>query len=143
MKWRIIVAIALLSLSAVLLLVWAYPKEFQQVSIEIPVSSQVNTSSAVSSKESEIPASVSSAAVSQINSEATEEEEPLQEGSISLNKSDVSQLERLPGIGPVLAQRIVDYRTECGSFYSLEELMDVEGIGEKTFEKIKPYLVLD
>jgi competence protein ComEA len=61
---------------------------------------------------------------------------------IPLNRAAVEDLDRLPGIGPGLAQRIVEYRERRRGFSSLEELMVVNGIKEKTFEKIKGYLTL-
>jgi len=61
---------------------------------------------------------------------------------IPLNRATAEDLDRLPGIGPGLAQRIVEYRERCGGFSSLNELIEVNGIKEKTFEKIKGYLTL-
>lgn len=55
---------------------------------------------------------------------------------IDLNSADERELTVLPGIGEVLAQRILTYREEIGSFSSVEELLNVEGIGEKRFEEI-------
>ena len=48
-----------------------------------------------------------------------------------------SQLDELDGIGPTLAERIVEYRTDNGGFRSIEELREVEGIGEKRFESLR------
>ena len=56
---------------------------------------------------------------------------------LDLNSATVDDLDELPKIGPVLAQRIVDYREANGDFAYVEELMNVEGIGEGIFEKIK------
>jgi len=61
---------------------------------------------------------------------------------IFLNEATQEDLERLPGIGPVTAGRIIKYREERGSFSSLEELTKVKGVGQKTVEKLKPYLKL-
>lgn len=63
--------------------------------------------------------------------------------SIALNKASPSELERLPGVGEVMSKRIIAYRMSRGKFGSLEELMNVSGIGPKKFEKMKPYLRLD
>jgi competence protein ComEA len=49
----------------------------------------------------------------------------------------VAVLEELPGVGPVLAQRIVDWRTEHGRFTSVDELAEVSGIGEKMFAALQ------
>ncbi|MBI1742678.1 helix-hairpin-helix domain-containing protein [Candidatus Acetothermia bacterium] len=60
--------------------------------------------------------------------------------SIGLNSATYEELLAVPGIGPVLAQRILDYRKEHGSFKTIEELNNIKGIGPKTLEKLKPYL---
>ena len=59
---------------------------------------------------------------------------------IPVNKATAEDLDRLPGIGPGLAQRIVAYREQQGPFPDLESLKEVKGIKEKTLEKIRPYL---
>lgn len=56
---------------------------------------------------------------------------------LSLATATADQLEQLDGIGPTLAKRIVDYRTQHGGFRSIDELKQVEGIGEKRFEALK------
>ena len=61
-------------------------------------------------------------------------------GKIDINTASLQQLQLLPGIGEVLAQRILDYRAERGSFSTIDELKNVSGIGEKKFEEIKPYI---
>ncbi len=58
-------------------------------------------------------------------------------GMVSLNSATAEQLEKLPGVGPVLAQHIVDYRTEHGGFRSVEQLQEVNGIGDKRFADLK------
>jgi competence protein ComEA len=55
----------------------------------------------------------------------------------SLGSATVEQLDEIDGIGPTLAERIVEYRAENGGFGSMEELQDVDGIGEKRFETLK------
>ena len=52
---------------------------------------------------------------------------------ININTASAEELEELPRIGPVIAQRIVEYRAKEGAFHSVEEIMNVRGIGEKTF----------
>lgn len=56
---------------------------------------------------------------------------------INLNTATVEELDRLPGIGPVLAQRILDYRSEHGSFETIEQVKAVKGIGDALFDQIK------
>ncbi len=62
---------------------------------------------------------------------------------IILNDADHKELERLPGVGPVIAARIIEYRERHGGFNALEELIEVKGIGEQTVERLKPYLKLN
>jgi len=63
-------------------------------------------------------------------------------GQVSLNQASLEQLEGLPGVGPVTAQKIIDWRTEHGAFSSLDELLDVDGIGDKTLAELTPHLTL-
>jgi competence protein ComEA len=58
----------------------------------------------------------------------------------SLGSATVEQLDEIDGIGPTLAERIVEYRTENGGFSSLDELQDVDGIGEKRLETLREAL---
>lgn len=57
---------------------------------------------------------------------------------VDLNTATAEQLDQLPGVGPVLAQRIVDYRTQHGGFRSVDQLQDVDGIGARRFADLKP-----
>ncbi|MFJ3963815.1 helix-hairpin-helix domain-containing protein [Streptomyces sp. NPDC090036] len=59
-------------------------------------------------------------------------------GPLSLGSATVAQLDGLPGVGPVLAQHIVDFRTARGGFRSVEELRQVNGIGERRFADLRP-----
>ena len=68
------------------------------------------------------------------------EEQSLQK--IDVNRAETWLLEALPGIGEVLAQRIVDYRSENGPFRIIEDLLKVSGIGEATFEQIKDFITV-
>ena len=61
---------------------------------------------------------------------------------VNLNSASATQLQTLPGIGASTAQRIVDYRQKNGSFKKIEELMNVKGIGEKSFLKLKPLITV-
>lgn len=59
-------------------------------------------------------------------------------GPVSLNTATVEQLDTLPGVGPVLAQHIIDYRTRQGGFRSVDELREVNGIGDRRFADLRP-----
>jgi len=61
---------------------------------------------------------------------------------LNINKSTVEQLQTINGIGHVIADRVIKYREENGKFEVLEDLMDVHGIGQVKFERIKKQLVL-
>ena len=56
---------------------------------------------------------------------------------INLNSANAAELEKLPGVGPAMATRILEYRQKSGGFKKIEELMNVKGIGEKSFFKLK------
>lgn len=59
-------------------------------------------------------------------------------GVVNLNTADATALDSLPGVGPVLAQRILDWRTEHGRFSSVDELGEVSGIGDKLMSQLRP-----
>lgn len=61
---------------------------------------------------------------------------------VSLNAASMEELETLPGVGPVTAQAIIDWRTTNGAFSSVDELLEVDGIGPKTYDSLKPLVTL-
>jgi competence protein ComEA len=61
---------------------------------------------------------------------------------LDLNSASVAQLESLPGIGKATAERIVEYREKNGGFKKIEDLMNVRGIGEKSFLTLKPLITV-
>jgi competence protein ComEA len=61
---------------------------------------------------------------------------------LNLNAATVAQLEGLPGIGRATAERIVEYRQKNGGFKKAEDLMNIRGIGEKNFLKLKPLVTV-
>ncbi len=61
---------------------------------------------------------------------------------LNLNAATAADLEKLPGVGPALASRIIDYRQKNGGFKKIEELMNVQGIGEQSFLKLKALLTI-
>ena len=62
--------------------------------------------------------------------------------ALNLNSATLEQLQALPGIGPKTAQLIVEYRQKSGGFKKVEELMNIKGIGEKSFLKLKPMVIV-
>jgi len=62
---------------------------------------------------------------------------------LHLNTATIEQLERLPGVGPALAKRIVEFRDRKGGFKRIEELLAVPGVSEKKWKAMKEYLVLN
>ena len=64
-------------------------------------------------------------------------------GRINLNTATKAELESLPGIGEAMAERIMIYREENGSFRSLDDLMHVKGIGRKKLERLAPYCTVE
>ena len=56
---------------------------------------------------------------------------------ININTASVEELDSLPGIGPTIAQRIIDYRDENGPFQTIEDILNVSGVGPSTFDQIK------
>ncbi len=64
-------------------------------------------------------------------------------GMVNLNTAGKEELETLPGIGPKVAERIVEYREKFGPFKSVEELLEIKGIGPKKLQKIKPLVTVE
>ncbi|SHG02779.1 comEA protein [Desulfacinum infernum DSM 9756] len=62
---------------------------------------------------------------------------------VNINTADAEQLQSLPGIGPAIAQRIVEYRTQNGPFKQKEDIQNVQGIGPKKYEAIKDLITVE
>ena len=62
---------------------------------------------------------------------------------LNINTASAEELETLSGIGPQMAQRIIQYRKEHGNFTSVDALTEVKGLGEKTLEKLKPFVAVE
>lgn len=66
----------------------------------------------------------------------------LPDGPVAVNTADAEELDTLPGVGEVIARRIMEEREKNGPFFYPEDLMNVKGIGEKTLEKLLPHIRL-
>jgi competence protein ComEA len=62
------------------------------------------------------------------------------DGQIDVNTADSDELQRLPGVGPAMAQRIINARQSFGGFRSAQDLQEVRGIGPKKFAKLEPFV---
>ena len=62
---------------------------------------------------------------------------------VEINKATAEELQKVPGIGETLARRIVEFRQEHGSFESVDDLLNVRGIGVASLEKLRPYLFVE
>jgi competence protein ComEA len=62
------------------------------------------------------------------------------QGTVNINSASLEELQRLPGVGPSTAAKIITYRKEIGRFTSPDQLMDISGIGERKFAKMKPFV---
>src|SRR5438552_13935098 len=80
------------------------------------------------------------ATTAQGNASARSGAKPAVTGVVNINSASTTDLEALPGIGAKTAARIVEYRQKNGPFKKIEELMNVRGVGEKNFLKLKPQI---
>ena len=64
------------------------------------------------------------------------------EKKININTASSAELQKLPRVGPKIAQRIIDFRNQNGNFKSIEEIMKVKGIGEKIFKQLKDFITV-
>lgn len=124
---------------------WKPDLEKRVILLEEKTSKLENDKAAITSVpvESIIQASSSSASVSPV-AEAPKPEKSSAKvsGKININSAGMAELDLLPGIGMVYAQRIVDYRSANGNYRSIEDIKKIKGIGEATFKKIKDLIAI-
>ena len=65
------------------------------------------------------------------------------QGKLDLNRATAEQLQLLPGIGPVLAQRVIEQRATHGPFHTVDDLKDVKGIGKKRMDQLRPLIMVE
>ncbi len=90
----------------------------------------------------DIPETTVAAGLTPTPSTSPAKDEGSYNARININTAGVNQLDTIPGIGPSLAQRIIEYRTQNGLFSSPDEIQNVSGIGAKTYQKMADYITV-
>ena len=154
-KFYLLGALALVVLSGSFVLIWQIQKQApkEEVSKNSELENQIadlnkkidslNTSLEEAKNASPVIESesyVSSSSSGQVAGEETSSSNI--SGAVNLNSASSSQLDSLPGIGPAYAGRIIEYREANGGFKSIEEIKNVKGIGDKTFDKFKDQITI-
>ena len=120
---------------------WTLPASFDRARDLAAISSEDSKADRTSG--SGDAAEVSSSPVALISDQpSTAAPKRSHKGLLDLNRATEEDFDALPGIGPRLAERILEYRQSVGAFRSLDELRAVKGIGKKTFERIRPLVTV-
>ncbi len=140
-KWQLNLIISLMAVCGLQLISQDVNQYFYQVPVKPPVKAETQAFS-IKVKSSEAQKSSQDNQVQDVLKNDTIKQQFVQDTSgtmtlASLNQMDAQALEGINGVGPVLAKRILDYRSKNGAFKSLSELDEVKGIGPKMLTKIK------
>lgn len=103
----------------------------------LPIAIIANAGTALAAQEAPPPSPARKTAQAQKPADAPK---PATATPLNINTATVADLQKLPGIGAATATRIIEYRQKNGPFKKVEELMNVRGIGEKSFLKLKPLI---
>lgn len=123
-----------MTMGAVLWIGWQVPQTMQRPAVTHAASfSSENPLVPASSVVDPMP---SAAGVSEVR------RSPNRSQPVDLNRATAADFDQLPGVGPVLARRMVDYRKSVGRFHAVEDLRAVKGIGKKKFERLKPFVTV-
>ena len=123
-----------MTLGVVLWIGWQVPQTMQRPAVSYAASSSSeNTAGATMSAGDSKPSPAS------VNEERTRSN---RSQLVDLNRASAADFDQLPGVGPVLAKRMVDYRKSIGRFGAVEDLRAVKGIGKKKLEQLKPFVTV-
>lgn len=125
------------------LIVYFALEQSEYLPVNAGATAGANTSATAPSVVAATSAATFAAAVAETSAEATAEtitEASASTALININTAPLEELIKLSGVGEIIGARIIEYRESAGGFGTIEEITEVKGIGEKTFEKIKDYI---
>jgi competence protein ComEA len=129
-------------LATVLLVTWiGWPTPHEPVPVGDVVLAGGETQQAVLPREK--PTIVARPAPRPVSPTPTAGRSQEKQGKLDLNRATAEELQGLPGIGPVLAQRVIAQRTTHGPFHTVDDLRDVKGIGKKRMDQLRPLVMVN
>ena len=123
-----------MTMGVVLWIGWQVPQTMQRPA--------VTHAASLSSDGTAIATATSVYSTIQSGSESVAPALPNRPQRVDLNRATAADFDQLPGVGPVLARRMVDYRKSVGRFHAVEDLRAVKGIGKKKLEQLKPFVTV-